>query len=298
MPSTLADRPIRFQVMRLTLPEPIAASYGAALVELGAGAVEEREGSHPGLTCLLISLPESEPIAPWQELAGKLYAAFAEELSLPDGLFHLTTENVECDYHAPWLSRLTQVRLTPDLVVAPRTDETPVPEGAERLVYEPHPCFGDGTHPTTRMAAAAVATHCRNHPACSVLDVGTGTGLLSLVAARRGAGCILGIDIDPDAIMVATHNATLNAAACEFSSTPLESLAQTYQLVVANLEPRLQLELAEGLGPRVAPGGTLLLTGFLTAQTSSIAAPLLNAGFVTEETVEEEGYALLRLRRP
>lgn len=298
MSSPVEARPTRFHILQLTLPEPIAESYGAALVELGGGAVEEQPDDRPGLTNLLVCVPEDEPIAPWEELARKLYAAFAEELSLPEGLFHLTTRAVECDYHAPWLSRLTQVRLTPNLVVAPLTDQTPVPEGCHRIVYAPHPSFGDGTHPTTRLAAAATAAHCQTHPACSVLDVGTGTGILALVAAQSGAGSILGVDIDPLAVAAATRNAELNAAPCEFSTATLESLEQTYQLVIANLEPRIQLDLANALAARVAPGGTLLVTGFLTEQQSYIAAPLLDAGFVTNETIEEEGYALLRLTRP
>jgi ribosomal protein L11 methyltransferase len=287
----------RFHRLTLTVPELIAEPYGAALVELGAGAVEQRPGPSPGFVNLLLSQPEEEPVDAWVESTRMLFAAFAEELSLPEELFEVTTELVECDYHAPWLSRLTQIRISEDLVMAPVADTTPIPSGADRIVYEPHPSFGDGTHVTTRLAAAAVARVCQSQKGCSVLDVGTGTGILSLVAHLRGAGRILGIDVNPDSVAIARHNAELNGADCEFSTEPLEAVEEQFDLVVANLEPRTQVEVGRALVPRVGQRGRLLLTGFLIDQARAIAAPLLEEGFALEEFVEEEDYALLWLQR-
>jgi ribosomal protein L11 methylase PrmA len=286
----------KFSRIIATVPRVIAEPFGSALVELGAGAIEERPTRHADTVEILLSLPAGEAVEPWQVLIRSLYQAFAEELRVDLEDFTLRTEHHELDYHAGWLKHLSLVALTPTLALAPESDPTVTPEGTTRLVYVPHPSFGDGSHVTTRLAARAledclrrVAIHGR------VLDVGTGNGVLALVAAHAGT-CVLGIDIDPEAVAIARTNAIRNGleSLCLFETTPLEEVNELFKLVVANLEPRTQLELADATAAHVAPQGTLLLTGFLATQSESIVEPYRARGFELVETVTEHDYALLR----
>jgi ribosomal protein L11 methylase PrmA len=294
----VATRATRFSRLVITVPRWVAEPYGAALVELGAGAVEECASAQGDITQLRLSLPEGEAAAPWEAFAASLYRAFAEQLSLPDGGFTVRVDSLELDYHAAWLQQLTPQRLTNDLWLAPTTQAAAVPPGARHLLFEPHPSFGDGSHPTTRLAARATEEFCLGHAGCSVLDVGTGNGVLSLVAAVSNAKSY-GIDIDAAAISAAAHNARLNQLelCCRFAVTPIESVVEDFDLVVANVEPRVHFELSEAVAARVSPMGQLLVTGFLVEQAALITDPLLALGFGTTTWRQAEGYLLLGFER-
>lgn len=268
------------------------------MVELGAGAIEECESEQPDIAELRLSLPEGEAVAQWENIAASLYQAFAEQLSLPDGGFTLHVDCLELDYHAAWLQQLIPQRLTDELWLAPTTQAAAVPPGARHLLFEPHPSFGDGSHPTTKLAASATQAFCLSHAGCSVLDFGTGNGVLSLVAAVSNASSY-GIDIDAAAISAAVRNAQLNQLEqrCRFAVAPIESISERFDLVVANVEPRVHFELFESVAARVNRLGELLLTGFLVEQAALIAEPLLALGFVSTTSRQAEGYLLLGFER-
>jgi ribosomal protein L11 methylase PrmA len=294
----VASRATRFSRFVVTVPRWIAEPYGTALVELGAGAVEQRDSEQTDRTELVVALPEDEATEPWQAAITTLSQAFAEELSLPSDAFTSRVDTLELDYHAAWLEHLTPQQLTDELWLVPTTETFAVPKGARRLLFLPHPSFGDGSHSTTRLASRATETFCRAHAGCKVLDVGTGNGVLSLVAAARGASSY-GIDIDEAAISAAKQNARLNQLEqrCRFDTTPVGSICERFDLVLANLEPRVHFELYAALAERVSPLGQLLVTGFLVEQAGLIAEPLLDLGLYTTTTLEAEGYLLLGFER-
>jgi ribosomal protein L11 methylase PrmA len=293
----VSARAQKFSRIIATVPRAIAEPFGSALVELGAGAIEERPTRHADTVEILLSLPAGEAVEPWQGVMRSLYQAFAEELEVDPEDFTMRTEHHELDYHAGWLKHLSLVPLTPSIALAPEGDRTETPDGATRLVYVPHPSFGDGTHVTTRLAARALERCLTSSSAVGrVLDVGTGNGVLALVAAHAGTA-VLGIDIDPEAVEIARTNAEKNGlyALCRFETIPLEAIPETFETVVANLEPRTQLELATAIAAHTAPRGTLLLTGFLGDQSNTIAEPYRALGFEIVETTTEDDYTLLRL---
>jgi ribosomal protein L11 methyltransferase len=283
----------------VTVPRVVAEPFGAALVELGAGAVEERPTRNADTVEIVLTCPGSDPLTPWENAARCLYDVFIEELGVSPLAYSTRTERVNVNYHDAWLKHLTAVELTKHLFLAPVEDSTSTPVGQRRLVFTPHPSFGDGSHVTTRLAAQAVEAVCFAQPSCRVLDVGTGNGVLSLVAAAHGAHC-LGLDIDPDAVDMAQMNARLNQLSdvCRFTTESVEDLTDTFDLVVANLEPLTQLELNEALAARVRPSKTLILTGFLEEQVENILEGYVKSGFVIEARQKEEEYVLLRLSAP
>jgi ribosomal protein L11 methyltransferase len=144
-----------------------------------------------------------------------------------------------------WTTALEPVRVSRTLVLAPSTalHVGVLPEHVVRL--EPARAFGFGEHPTTRLAAAAVERACRSG-ARTVLDVGTGTGVLALVASLRGARSVVGIDLDREAISVARRNLRMNAppGQVRFTTLALRRLRSRFALVVANLDYRTRRALS------------------------------------------------------
>jgi ribosomal protein L11 methyltransferase len=132
--------------------------------------------------------------------------------------------------------------------------------------------FGDGSHPTTRLCATAVDLLCRLRHPKAVLDVGTGTGILARIARARGASFIVGTDIDPDALAFAKSNVALDAFPVDIELTcqPPDHWGTRFDLIVGNiLEGPLQ-SLAPCLQRALAPGGTLLISGFTRPQAPKL----------------------------
>ena len=153
--------------------------------------------------------------------------------------------------------------------------------------------FGNGAHPTTQLCLQSLERHLV--PGASLLDLGTGTGILSIAAAKLGAGPILALDIDPEAVHIARENATLNQVA-EKIRVEQGSLAQALSgefgfarapLVVANILAGVIGEFFEqGLTRVLTPGGWLILSGILHTQTPEIRARLQWHGL--EQLAQEE----------
>lgn len=148
---------------------------------------------------------------------------------------------------------------------------------------DPGMAFGTGVHPTTQLSLQLIEGYL--HAGADLIDVGCGSGVLAIAAARLGAGRLLGVDIENDAIENARHNAKLNGVEAEFAVGSLEDILtgnfalKQAPLVVANiLAPILVRLLAGGLAELLAPGGRLLLSGILDRQHGDIEAALLAAG--------------------
>jgi ribosomal protein L11 methyltransferase len=140
--------------------------------------------------------------------------------------------------------------------------------------------FGDGSHATTRLCAAAVDLLCRQRQPEAVLDVGTGTGVLARIARARGARLIVATDIDPVALSRARAHADLDAHPVEiqFSSEAPDHWGARFDLVVANiLEAPLQT-LAPALRRALLPGGLLLMSGFTRWQIPALRVLYERAG--------------------
>ncbi len=107
-----------------------------------------------------------------------------------------------------------------------------------------------------------------------ILDVGTGSGILSLVGLALGGKDALGIDVDADAIEVARQNAARNRMQrkTRFETTPLKRVADQFQVVVANIEADALIGLKKDLSKRLAPGGLMVLSGILSSRREDVIA--------------------------
>jgi 2-polyprenyl-3-methyl-5-hydroxy-6-metoxy-1,4-benzoquinol methylase len=155
--------------------------------------------------------------------------------------------------------------------------------------------FGDGSHASTRLCAAAIDLLCRQRQTEAVLDVGTGTGVLARIARARGARLIVATDIDPVALSCAQAHADLDAHPVQihFTSEGPDHWGSRFDLVVANiLEEPLRI-LAPALCRTLLPGGILLLSGFTRLQVPALRVLYENAGLSLFRRSSLDGWALL-----
>jgi ribosomal protein L11 methyltransferase len=194
------------------------------------------------------------------------------------------------DYDASWRMAAEAVALAPGLEVVARGAGQSPSRGV--IVLNPGLAFGDCRHPTTRLCATAIAELMRDAPFTSLLDVGCGSGILALVAARVGAREITATDIDPYSRFIAKLNAAQNGA----TITVVDELpSASFDVVVANIWATAFPGLAAQLEASVATGGTLVLSGFPSDEADAVTSlfPTLQA-----TRFEEAGWCSLRLERP
>jgi ribosomal protein L11 methyltransferase len=186
----------------------------------------------------------------------------------------------QADLHAITVGRI---------IVAPPWDAPLV------ITIQPSMGFGTGHHATTRLCLAALQAIDVSQR--TVLDVGTGSGVLAIAASRLGAPEVSGIDDDADAIQAAWENLALNPGA---SVTLLvgdlrTTVVSPADVVFANLTGGLLLATADRLRALTEPGGRLILSGFLTHEEADVTAAF---GYPVEHRSEEEGWVCVTLRSP
>jgi ribosomal protein L11 methyltransferase len=165
------------------------------------------------------------------------------------------------------------------VVVPPRWRIVPAPSapdartpGVLDVVIDPGPGFGDGTHPTTALCLQAIGALAPRGRPWTMLDFGSGSGVLSIAAARLGAR-VVGVEIDDQAISHAARNATLNGVADRVRVVrALADAGGPFDLVVGNILRAVLVGAAGELTARVAPGGTLVLSGLVSTDVPAVAA--------------------------
>ena len=165
-------------------------------------------------------------------------------------------------------SQFEPIRINERLWIVPTWHVSPDP-AAINLVLDPGMAFGTGSHPTTRLCLEWL---CDNlHGGETLLDYGCGSGILAIAAAKLGAGTVLGIDIDENALTAARDNAAANRVALRLRHSR-ETCAESFDRVVANILTNPLCVLAPLLAARVAPGGRIALSGVLESQAGEVVA--------------------------
>ena len=196
-----------------------------------------------------------------------------------------------------WRAWATPQRAGERVVLQPAwLDVGPVAASDLVVLLDPGRTFGSGSHPSTRLAVAVLEAHLR--PGDRVLDVGGGSGVLAVVAARLGAASAHALDIDPAAPEVMRANARANGVGdvVVASNTPLAEVGDVFDVVLANIGVRVLAELAGDLRRRVRPGGLLVLAGLLDEQVDAVLERAY-PGLVEVERRSVEGWSAVLLRR-
>jgi len=174
-----------------------------------------------------------------------------------------------------------------------------VPADARRVIrLDPGMAFGTGTHPTTRMCLRWIARQAAGPaaPGSRVLDYGCGSGVLAIAAGLFGAGTIAAVDIDPAAVEATVANASANAVALRAGMA--DSLgSEHFDLIVANILATPLKLLAPLLSTRLAPAGTLVLSGILSTQATELRAAYA-PWLALQVADEDDGWILMTGVRP
>jgi ribosomal protein L11 methyltransferase len=167
------------------------------------------------------------------------------------------------------------------------------------VVIEPSRGFGTGHHQSTRLCLLLLQS--RNLTGLTVADVGTGSGVLAISAAKLGAAFVTAIDSDPDAIENARENIVANGVE-KLVEAHVDDLTTTTtpaaDLVLANLTGTLLSQHATDLARRVRPGGTLIVSGFNIDERERVRAALTRHFDVSEEAEEDDWHAFVTAKRP
>jgi len=248
----------RYPYVAVDVAPDEADEAGALLFEVGAQGVEERDA-----TTLV------------RGAAGRvtLVASFEEESAAESAIAELPPawsprlERVVGDsWRDEWKKHFEPFRICEGIVVRPPWRAHTAGPGEQVIELEPGRAFGTGLHETTRLVAEIIADRGAALRGVRVLDVGCGSGVLSLVALALGAAAVRAVDIDPDAVAVTRENSERNGLADRVlvDETPVGALGERYDVVLANIEAKTLVELAPDLIERIASGGLLVLSGILT----------------------------------
>ena len=181
-------------------------------------------------------------------------------------------------------------------------DKGRVPANVQGLAIEAGAAFGTGHHGTTVGCLEAFDNLLKTETFEKVLDVGCGTGVLAIAAAKTGSPIAVGTDIDEPSARIANENALINDAKCEFYFADGLSDARIaqhapYDLVFANILAAPLVFLAPEIGQALKSGGVAILSGLLRTQEERILEAYLPLGFVVEQTIHHDAWTALQLRK-
>jgi ribosomal protein L11 methyltransferase len=197
-------------------------------------------------------------------------------------------EMEEGEWMALWKSHFTVLHMG-RIVVCPSWLEYEAKPGEFVISMDPGMAFGTGHHPTTHMCLTELDKLVT--PGMKVMDVGTGSGILTIAAAKLGAEYVLALDIDQDAIKATRANVKINGLQHVVklqrrTISPEDNIEDEFDLVVANLYTKVILSIAPTLVAKLAPQGKLVLSGILAERMGEV-----------EQSLAEVGCTLLRMDR-
>ena len=192
--------------------------------------------------------------------------------SIPDPTFQFIAE---ADWTEAWKKQLKVLRVGQRIVIQPSwLDYSPTAEDIV-IQLDPGMAFGTGLHPTTQMCLAALEELV--WPGADVLDLGTGSGILAIAAAKLGARHVLAVDNDPQAVSVARENVAANDVQeiVRVECRSLSKVTESYDLVAVNILARVIIEMVqEGLAIRVRSDGMLIAAGIIAEQAPEVIRAL------------------------
>lgn len=217
------------------------------------------------------------------------YAEFVEDHVTGEKLVTLGVEHIDRSSWEVWKTVLTKVRAGEKVVIVPPWEKH-TPEAGEVVIeINPSLAFGTGHHETTRLCIAFIEDIVRAGNVKSLLDVGCGSAILSISAYKLGVEDVTGFDTDPIAISESRKNSERNAVLgkikyfCGF----IQSVRGVYDIIVANVYLEPIYHMREEFKSRLAPGGTLIISGIPCRRRDEALRCLVGAGFRLDKEVME-----------
>lgn len=288
--STSRGRASLWRVVSAVVPAAIEDEVASVL---GGGSLGvEVRAAGPGRSEVRVYLGPADEEGAWRERLRAVLVAHG----VPEPEAAVTVgEVVDEAWVERWQASLAPIPLGRRFVVLPSAGLAP-PRGREAIRLVPGMAFGTGEHETTRMCAAALEETVAAGD--SWLDLGTGTGILALVARGCGATRVLAVDLDPEAAHVALEVVRANGAedGVAVRAGSLEAAGQErFDGIVANIQSSFFLARAAGLAAALLPGGRLVVSGVLGEDLPEIEAALGGAGFRLDSRAKDGPWACLVL---
>lgn len=277
---------------------PYAYDQSVALVQLGDPNSPDPYALEPTVA-VKIYIPDDDQAAATRQRIEEAIYFLGRLYPIPSPTFHTMEEQ---DWANAWKVHYQPFRIGHRLWIQPSWQPADaVQPGDIVLTLDPGMAFGTGLHPTTQMCLQALEQLVT--PDATVLDVGTGSGILAVAAAKLGAAQVYAVDTDNLAVQAARDNVLLNDVA------PLVTVARgslrdvppsTWDLVVVNiLAPVIEALLRQDhLLAYVAPGGRLILSGIIEEQIPAVAAAVAGSGGTIEQTHTIRDWAALIVHSP
>ena len=262
---------------------------------------------------LINTLPEDvlvhawfEPDEKFADRMGALKARMAElksaDLGIDIGTLEMNTLNVhDEDWSEVWKKFYKPFRAGKRLVVKPTWELYDAQENDLVMEIDPGMAFGSGTHETTGMCLELLEDVMLKQPVNTVIDVGTGSGILAIGAAMLGAKDVLAIDIDPTAVKVAKENVAHNNLQNVIRAVEgnlLESTDGVCQVCVANIIADVICMFAKPLIPHIVEGGLFICSGIIKEREQDVVNALTEANYTILEIRRKGEWVAMLSRRP
>jgi ribosomal protein L11 methyltransferase len=271
----------------VTVPAGEVELASDALWALGVAAIEERPADGE------VATTEDRFVELWTMLGTDVEAVTSAAEAFPNR-WRWRTVTVDPAVVESWRAHAVPSWIDQGLVIVPAWKDVDVGPGVLRIDIDPGAAFGLGDHPTTVLTLRLLREVI--WPGATVLDVGCGSGVLSVVAARLGAPYVAAIDISQAAVEATVDNAARNgvAGAVTAGTTPLSAVTDQFDIVLANLLAPTVVELAAHVARVTAAAGALIVSGVLEDRHDHVLAALAPMRVV--QTATREGWAALLLR--
>lgn len=200
------------------------------------------------------------------------------------------------DWMAQWRKTIKPIALGARIIVTPTFDRPEPGHGKIEVILDPGMAFGSGHHASTELCVMAMERHAPKN----VLDIGCGSGILAIIAARLGAQHTLGVDVDPEAVETARKNVEQNHVAhlVDLAIGGPDIVDGEWDMIVANLYLDAHQALAPEYKRLAAPGGVVIISGLRNNQADNAMDRLLEEGFTSEDRMEKDGWTALDFQNP
>lgn len=275
---------------------------GVCVENLNVDAFSTSEITHsPVTTIKAYFTPEDDIDARLAEIKTFLDGLAEQHPGLSIPAPALSTVRTE-DWSNSWKANFKPLRLGRRLLVVPSWEVPQPREDDIVLRLDPGMAFGTGGHETTRLCLELLERIMDEMPTLispSVLDLGTGSGILAMAAVLLGAGRVCAVDIDPQAVEVARENLAANGLAgqVELGATPIESLTGAFDIILGNILAEELVRLAPHLTERLADGGILVLSGILAEKEGFVRKGFAPQPLAYLETRHEGEWVALLYRK-
>lgn len=206
----------------------------------------------------------------------------------------------EEEWSTAWKKYYHPVKISEQVTIVPTWEEyTPVHTDEKIIELDPGMAFGTGTHPTTILCIQALEKYVQ--PGDRIMDVGTGSGVLSIAAAKFGAESVLALDLDEVAVNSAKINCKLNKVHDKVTikqNDLLKGITDQADIIVANILAEVIVRCTDDVAKLLAPTGTFIASGIIKQKRQEVEEAILKADMVIEETMTMEDWVAIVAHSP